>query len=123
MTVAKLTKILPGGVIYKEGFDGPFPLYHPDQRDIDILWSEELLPFERDVNDYFKSRARSLRPGGLLYLSTPIKNIWGQEHALPGQINFFRSKNIMFLLERHGFKLDWRSRRFCKKLRLIARLL
>lgn len=123
MTVEKLTRILPESTLYREGFDGPFPAYHPDLRDIDIVWSEGLLPFERDLNGYFKDRARSLRPGGLLYISTPIRNLWGAEDTLPGQVNFFRSKNIMFLLERHGFKLDWRSRRFSKNLRLIARLL
>lgn len=79
------------------------------------------LPFQENLNDYFSEKFQQLEPGGLWHLSTPVKRPFQNAPPLPGQINFFRAKNIMFLLEQHGFKMVWRQNRFSSTLRITAR--
>lgn len=79
------------------------------------------LPFQKNLNGYFSEKFQQLEPGELWHLSTPVKRPFQRVSALPGQINFFKAKNIMFLLEQHGFKMAWRKNRFSPTLRIIAR--
>ena len=95
------------------------PLSH-DHRQVPAIWSEMSLPFQENIAEYFSRKYHQLAPGGLLYLSLPVKHRLVKSPTLPGQINFFTSKNIMFLLEQHGFKLHWRRNRFAPVLRIIA---
>jgi len=90
-------------------------------QNIDGIWSPMILPFQDDLPGFFKEKFRQLNPGGMLYLSTPVTRVFQKNLPLPGQINFFKSKNIMFLLEQHGFKMAWRKNRFSSNLRIIAR--
>lgn len=92
-----------------------------EHQNIDAIWSPMTLPFQEDLNAYLQEKFRQLAFGGLLYLSTPVKYFWQDPAPLPGQINFFKAKNIMFLLEQHGFKMAWRQNRFASILRIIAR--
>lgn len=78
------------------------------------------LPFQEDLNHYFHEKFQQLAPGELWHLSIPVKRPFHKIAPLPGQINFFRAKNIMFLLEQHGFKMAWRQNRFASTLRIIA---
>ncbi len=87
----------------------------------DAIWSPETLPFQDNLPGFFKEKFEQLSPGGMLYLSTPIRRLFQKNLPLTGQINFFKSKNIMFLLEQHGFKMAWRKNRFSSNLRIIAR--
>lgn len=96
------------------------PLGH-DHKEIGAIWSDMILPFQENLAEYFSRKFRQLAPGGLLYLSTPVRRRFQGTYPLPGQINFFTSKNIMFLLEQHGFKLIWRKNRFAPILRIIVR--
>lgn len=98
----------------------PVPL-RDDHREIQAIWSEMILPFTENIPEYFSLKFRQLAPGGLLYLSVPVRRRLIKAAPLPGQINHFTSKNIMFLLEQHGFKLLWRKNRFARTLRIIAR--
>lgn len=79
------------------------------------------LPFQNNLNDYFQEKFQQLKPGELWQLSLPVNRLYYKPAPLPGQINFFRAKNIMFLLEQHGFKMTWRQNRFSSTLRIIAR--
>lgn len=79
------------------------------------------LPFQEDLHDYFHEKFCQMNPGETLHISTPVIGFFQKPVALPGQINFFRAKNIMFLLEQHGFKMAWRKNRFSSMLRIIAR--
>ncbi len=79
------------------------------------------LPFQVDLNDYFREKFQNLKPGDLWHLSTPVRRFYHKTTPLPGQINFFKEKNIMFLLEQYGFKMTWRQNRFSSTLRIIAR--
>ena len=94
---------------------------HKEHQDIEAIWSPMTLPFQEDLNAYLQEKFRQLTPRGLLYLSTPVKLFWQDPSPLPGQINFFKAKNIMFLLEQHGFKMAWRQNRYAPILRIIAR--
>ena len=83
--------------------------------------SNMTLPFQDDLNQYFRQKFQKLAPGETWYLSVPVKRVFQKAAPLSGQINFFTSKNIMFLLEQHGFKMTWRQNRFASILRIIAR--
>ncbi|MCK5424257.1 MAG: hypothetical protein KAI89_02715 [Emcibacter sp.] len=79
------------------------------------------LPFQEDLHDYFHEKFHLMKPGETLHISTPVIRFLQKPVILPGQINFFRAKNIMFLLEQHGFKMAWRKNRFSSILNIIAR--
>ena len=79
------------------------------------------LPFQEDLNGYFREKFQQLKPDDLLHLSVPVKRPFHKCAPLTGQINFFHAKNIMFLLEQHGFKMIWRKNRFSSILKIIAR--
>jgi hypothetical protein len=96
------------------------PLYDKKLKDLELLYSDFMFPFEKDINGFFKDRFNSLKKGGFLILSVPVTGVFFKAVPLEGQINFFRSKNIMFLLERHGFKLIKRSMPWGSILYLIA---
>ncbi len=83
--------------------------------------SNMTLPFQDDLNQYFRQKFQKLAPGETWYISVPVKRPFQKTPPLPGQINYFTSKNIMFLLEQHGFKMTWRQNRFASTLRIIAR--
>ncbi|NOZ43511.1 MAG: hypothetical protein GXP02_10205 [Alphaproteobacteria bacterium] len=93
----------------------------PDYVGLKAVWSDMMLPLQEDPAAYFRQKFHQLAPGGLLYLSTPVKRRFRKRYPLSAQINFFTSGNIMFLLEQHGFKLLWRKDRFAPLLRIIAR--
>ncbi|PCI33814.1 MAG: hypothetical protein COB54_02105 [Alphaproteobacteria bacterium] len=104
--------------------DGPalnFCSLAPDDRQVEAIWADRVLPFQENLNQFFQEKYHQLVPGGLLYLSTPVKGYFRNPAPLPGQINFFKAKNIMFLLEQHGFKMAWRQNRFASTLKIIAR--
>lgn len=74
-----------------------------------------------DVNEFFKEKYSALKKGETFELSLPVSRFYKTPAPLPNQINFFKSKNIMFLLEQHGFQMVSRKSRFSTKLSLIIR--
>jgi len=94
----------------------PVQRYHSDGRAYDTS-----LPFQEDLALFFREKFNLLKPGDTLYLSTPVTRLWRKTSPLAQQINFFHAKNIMFLLEQHGFKMVWRENRFSTTLNIIAR--
>ena len=74
-----------------------------------------------DVNEYFKSTYNSLTRNETFELNVPVDRFYLIADHLDGQINFFKSKNIMFLLEQHGFQMVSRKSRFSGKLSLVVR--
>lgn len=95
--------------------------YQESMRNEKILYSINELMYEMDINKFFICRYKSLAQNGLLYLSLPVSRFYKKTNFANDQVNFFKSKNVMFLLERHGFRMVWRKSRFSKQLRLIAR--
>jgi DNA-directed RNA polymerase subunit RPC12/RpoP len=115
-------------IIYYEGIKTPETLlntvfipYTIDQKIIDSIWSDFTLPFTTDIQSYFTSRYSSLNKEGLIYISLPVSRFYKNPKPLDHQLNVFKSKNIMFLLEQNGFQMVWRQSRFLSKLCLIAR--
>ena len=98
-----------------------FVPYTTDHQKIDSIWSEFTLPFTTDIQSYFTTRYNSLNKDGVLYISVPVSRYYKTPKPLDHQINFFKSKNIMFLLEQNGFQMIWRQSRFSTQLCLIAR--
>lgn len=79
------------------------------------------LLFAKDINQFFKDKHAALKNGETFNLTLPVTRFYKQPKPLPGQINFFKSKNIMFLLEQHGFQMVTRKSRFSCELDLIVR--
>ena len=96
------------------------PPYDTDLTKLELITSDFMLPFQKDMNSFFKARYASLETGGFLILSVPVEGIFFKAPPFKGQMNIFRSKNIMFLLERNGFKLVRRSMPFGWIVYLIA---
>ncbi len=96
------------------------PSYDIGLTNLKLITSDFMLPFQKDINSFFKARYASLERGGFLILSVPVEGIFFKAPPLTGQINILRSKNIMFLLERNGFKLVRRSMPFGWIVYLIA---
>ena len=82
--------------------------------------NHELINVE-DVNDYFKQKHKTLKRGETFELTVPVSRFYKDPRPQPDQINFFKSKNIMFLIEQHGFQFVSRKSRFSTTLSLIIR--
>ncbi len=101
--------------VRNESFSQPVPFENISEI------SDMTLPYIEDLNGYFQEKFAQLKTNNQWYLSTPVNRFYHKPTALPGQINFFNEKNIMFLLEQHGFKMSWRHNRFASILKLIVR--
>lgn len=86
-----------------------------------ISHSNEDLLCADDINQYFCDKFNSMKPGQTFELSIPVKRFYKSPKAEPDQVNFFTSKNIMFLLEQHGFLMVSRKSRFSTELSLVVR--
>jgi|GEM_PF-2456098 len=95
--------------------------YHKTLEEQDLIWSELMLPYMADLDDFFRERFLSLKPGGLLFLSTPITVPFRITPRLDNQVNFFKARHVMIMLERHGFKVVWRTPFWQTELRVYAR--
>lgn len=75
----------------------------------------------KDVNQYFKTKYNMMMGGETFELSVPVRRFYKEPAPTPDQVNFFKSKNIMFLLEQHGFQMVSRKSRFSTQLSLVVR--
>lgn len=81
------------------------------------------LIFTDDVNAYFKDKYSQLKKDETFELIVPVSRFYKTPQPQAGQVNFFKSKNIMFLLEQHGFQFVSRKSRFSTQLNLLVRKL
>lgn len=79
------------------------------------------LIFTDDVNAFFKEKHKALERGEVFELVVPVSRFYKTPAPKPDQINFFKSKNIMFLIEQHGFQFISRKSRFSTTLSLTIR--
>jgi len=79
------------------------------------------LIFAADINAFFKNKYYTLSRGETFELSVPVRRFYKNPSEQKDQVNFFTSKNIMFLLEQHGFQFVSRKSRFSTTLDLIVR--
>ncbi|MCC3862366.1 hypothetical protein [Pseudemcibacter aquimaris] len=86
----------------------------PDLSNKDLIRAE-------NINGYFKNKYKTMEHGETFQLSIPVTRVYKTPEPQDGQVNFFRSKNIMFLLEQHGFQMVSRVSRYSTELRLVVR--
>lgn len=79
------------------------------------------LIFADDINEFFRDKYKNLGRGDTFDLQVPVSHFFKSSAPIPGQINFFKSKNIMFLIEQHGFQFVSRKSRFSTTLSLVVR--
>lgn len=101
---------------YKCGFCGFKKKFSEDNK-----YDNDDLCFAKDVNQYFKSKYNLTLKGETFELSVPVDRFYKTPTPIKGQINFFKSKNIMFLLEQHGFQMVSQKSRFSTILSLVVR--
>ena len=82
--------------------------------------SDDLIYLD-DVNQFFKNKYIKLNKGETFQFSVPVTRFYRRPKPMRGQINFFKSKNIMFLIEQHGFQMVSRKSRLSTQLTLIVR--
>lgn len=82
--------------------------------------SDDLIYID-DVNEFFRNKHVTLKRGETFELIVPVSRFYKTPMQKPGQINFFKSKNIMFLIEQHGFQFISRKSRFSTTLSLTIR--
>lgn len=83
--------------------------------------NKEDLIYADNINQFFKDKYNSLNAKETFPLTVPVRRFYNNPTPKPGQINFFTSKNIMFLLEQHGFLMVSRTSRFSNQLSLTVR--
>lgn len=83
--------------------------------------NSDILIFSDDINSFFKEKFKTLNSGETFDLTLPVSRFYKSPKPIPGQVNFFKSKNIMFLLEQHGFQMVSRRSRFSTTLELVVR--
>ena len=83
--------------------------------------NNDQLIYTDDINQFFKDKYLNVKRGETFELSLPVSRFYKTPTPLPNQVNFFKSKNIMFLLEQHGLQMVSRKSRFSTQLSLIVR--
>jgi SAM-dependent methyltransferase len=87
----------------------------------DVIYCSEVIEHVADCNRFAAKLASLLRPGGLLYITTPDVGHWHRPRDVtrwdafcpPSHCIYFRPGNLKMLLENHGF--DVLSKRFAWK--------
>jgi len=79
------------------------------------------LLFAEDINVYFKMKHTEISRGQMFNLTIPVTRFYKTPIHILDQVNFFKSKNIMFLLEQHGFQMVSRKSRFSTILNIMVR--
>lgn len=95
----------------------------------DVAYCSEVIEHTTDSNRFVAKLAAVLRPGGLLYLTTPDIGHWRRPRKIdqwdgfcpPAHCLYFNPKSLAMLLHRHGF--DVIRKRFAWKpgIKLVAR--
>ena len=100
-----------------------------EPRSFDVAYCSEVIEHTADCNRFVAKLASVLRPGGLLYLTTPDIGHWRRPRKVeqwdgfcpPSHCLYFNPRNLRMLLQRHGF--DVVRQRFAWKpgIKIIAR--
>lgn len=77
--------------------------------------------FADNINQFFKDKYAEMNHGETFILSLPVSRFYKKNVPEKGQVNFFKSKNIMFLLEQHGFQMVSRKSRLSSQLSMVVR--
>ena len=103
------------------------PPLSPDP--FDVVYSSEVIEHVPDVRSFARTIARLLRPGGVLYITTPDLTHWSQPRDLhrrsgfgpPAHCVYFTPQSLIGLLDGAGFDLVRRRLAFKPGIKLICR--
>lgn len=95
----------------------------------DAIYCSEVIEHAPDSNRFVAALAAALKIGGLLYLTTPDIGHWRRPRDItqwdafcpPSHCIYFSPANLTRLLQRYGFKVEWRALSFKPGIKLIAR--
>ncbi len=95
----------------------------------DVVYSSEVIEHVPDVRSFALTLASLVRPGGLLYVTTPDLTHWSQPRDLhlrsgfgpPAHCVYFTPKSLIGLLDVAGFNLVRRRLAFKPGIKLICR--
>ena len=95
----------------------------------DIVYSSEVIEHVPDVRSFVRTIAGLLRPGGILYITTPDLTHWSQPRDVhrrtgfgpPAHCIYFAPRSLIGLLEGAGFELVRRRLAFKPGIKLICR--
>jgi SAM-dependent methyltransferase len=102
---------------------------YPASRPFDLVYCSEVIEHAPDVNRFAAALADLLRPGGVLYLTTPDISHWRRPRDVlawdafcpPAHCVYFSPGNLATLLARHGFEIVRRRPNLKPGIKLIAR--
>ena len=123
--IAYARRHYPGNV-FRQGFleDLDFP-----PQSFDLVSCSEVIEHCRDVNLFMSRLAAVMKPGGILYLTTPDIEHWRRPRDItrwdafcpPSHCLYFNKENLAQLLSRHGLAVERRRIALKPGIRLFAR--
>jgi len=101
-----------------------------DAQSIDVAYCSEVIEHVADCNRFMARLALLLKPGALLYLTTPDISHWRRPKlerwdafCPPAHCLYFNPRNLRMLLERHGFAIVRKRLAFKPGIKILARKL
>ncbi len=100
-----------------------------DPAQFDAAYCSEVIEHAPDTNRFVAAIARALRPGGVLYLTTPDIDHWRRPRDIekwdafcpPSHCLYFNPRNLTQLLAKHGLTVVHRAWAFKPGIKLVAR--
>lgn len=95
----------------------------------DAIYCSEVIEHSSDVNAFTARLSELMKPGGLIYLTTPDISHWRRPKDVtrwdafcpPSHCLYFSPANLTELLRRHGLDVVWRPFSFKPGIKLMAR--
>ena len=95
----------------------------------DVIYCSEVIEHVADSNRFVAKLASVMKPGGLLYITTPDIGHWRRPKDItrwdafcpPSHCVYFSPNNLRLLLERHGFEVSHRRFAWKPGIKIIAR--
>ena len=86
---------------------------YPSKKPFDVVYCSEVLEHVADANGFLSATARLMRPGALLYLTTPDISHWRRPQDIhewdaffpPAHCLYFNPLNLTTILARHGLEV------------------
>ncbi len=101
----------------------------PLEQSYDAVYCSEVIEHAPDCGRFTAALAAAVKPGGLLFLTTPDISHWRRPRDIlrwdafcpPSHCTYFSPGNLAALLGRHGLSVVWRALAFKPGIKLIAR--
>ncbi|MFP6756410.1 MAG: methyltransferase domain-containing protein [Alphaproteobacteria bacterium] len=86
---------------------------YPSKNPFDVVYCSEVIEHVADANGFLSATARLMRPGALLYLTTPDISHWRRPQDInewdafcpPAHCLYFNPLNLTTILARHGLRV------------------